>query len=126
MKMFTTLLYGAVATLLLGIGGKYIETKYANTTLKDIAVTINTLFALTKEQSAIQKTTGSKKLVMLNNGKNQATVLATLRQITGVDYDKAKTIIHTAPSTVMTNISEEEAKLTKQALEFVGAECKII
>ena len=125
--MFTTLLYGAVALTLLGLTGKSLErTKLAEITVEDILKTVNTLLALTKEQSAIQKATGTKKLVMLSQGKNQATVLATLRQITGIDYDKAKTLVHSAPSTVMTNISEEEAKLTKQALEFVGAECKII
>jgi ribosomal protein L7/L12 len=125
--MLTTLLYGAVATIILGITGKYLEkTKYSEITVTDILKTVNTLLALTKEQGAIQKTTGTKKLVMLNQGKNQATVLATLRQITGVDYDKAKTLVYSAPSTVLTNVSEEEAKISKQALEFVGAECKII
>ena len=125
--MLTTLLYGAVATVILGITGKYLEkTKYSEITVQDVLKTVNTLLALTKEQGAIQKTTGTKKLVMLNQGKNQATVLATLRQITGVDYDKAKALVYSAPSTVLTNISEDEARISKQALEFVGAECKII
>lgn len=121
--MLTIVLYTSISVLGLGILGKYAESKIS---IKDISTTINTLFALTKENSAIQKTTGKKKLVLLNQGKNQATVLATLRQITGVDYDKAKSIVYSAPSTVMTNISEQEASISKQALEFVGAECKIV
>ena len=125
--MLSTLLYYSIATIILGVTGKYLETtKYYQITVKDVLHAVNTLLALTKEQSAIQRTTGSKKLIMLNQGKNQATVLATLRQITGVDYSKAKRIVNSAPSMVMTNISEEEAMISKEALEFVGAKCKII
>lgn len=124
--MYTSLLLGSIATIILGCSGRYFENKYPNTSYQDALRAINTLFALTKEGAAIQKTTGKKKLVMLSKGKNQATVLATLRQISGVDYDKAKSIVATAPSTVMNNVSEEEAKISKEALEFVGAECRII
>lgn len=125
--MFTTLLYYSIATIVLGLTGKYLETtKYYQISVSDVLAAANTLLALTKEQSAIKKTTGTKKLVMLNQGKNQATVLATLRQITGVDYDRAKNLVHSTPSTLMTNVSEEEARISKEALEFVGAKCKIV
>lgn len=125
--MLSTLLYYSLATVVLGLTGKYLEkTKYAEITVQDVLLTVNTLLALTKEQSAIHKTTGTRKLIILNQGKNQATVLATLRQITGVDYDKAKSIVNSAPSTVLTNISDQEAQLSKEALEFVGAKCKIL
>ncbi len=73
----------------------------------------------------IKKNTGAKKLVMINAGANKAHVMATLRQITGIDYNSAKTVVETVPSEFMVNISEEEADLTKKALEFVGATVQI-
>ena len=63
---------------------------------------------------------------MINSGDNQATVMATLRQITGIDYDSAKNIVDSVPSTFMTDISEQEADITKQALEFVGAKIEVM
>ena len=51
--------------------------------------------------------------------------MATLRQITGLDYLSAKKIVEAAPSTFMTSISDKEADLTKKALEFVGAKIQI-
>ncbi len=73
----------------------------------------------------INRRTGQKSLVMIDSGLNKSTVLATLRQITGIDYKSAKLIIDSAPSTFMVNISEKEANLTKEALEFVGAQIDI-
>jgi len=73
----------------------------------------------------INKNTGAKNLVMIDAGTNKATVMATLRQITGIDYNSAKTVVETVPAEFMVNISEEEADLTKKALEFVGAKIKI-
>lgn len=78
-----------------------------------------------KRVSSIRKTTGDKSLTMLSSGKNKMTVLATLRQITGMDYNTAQRVINNTPSTFMTNISEQEASVTKQALEFVGASVEI-
>ena len=51
--------------------------------------------------------------------------MATLRQITGLDYKEAKNVVESVPSTFMTNISDKEADLTKKALEFVGAKVEI-
>ena len=74
----------------------------------------------------ISKNTGNNSLVMLDSGANKATVAATLRQITGIDLNCAKSIVNSSfPSTFMTNISQEEADLTKKALEFVGAKIEI-
>lgn len=73
----------------------------------------------------IERTTGNNSLILLNSGENKATVMATLRQITGLGYTDAKTIVESAPVMFMTNISEKEADLTKKALEFVGAEIEI-
>ncbi len=81
--------------------------------------------AINKTSALINKKTGEKSLTLLDAGLNKTTVLATLRQITGIDYSSAKHIINTIPSTFMVNISEKEANLTKQALEFVGAKVEI-
>ena len=73
----------------------------------------------------INRKTGNKNLVMVDSGRNKAVVLSTLRQITNIDKQWANGIINQAPSTFMTNVSEQEADLTKQALEFVGAKIEI-
>ena len=79
-----------------------------------------------KTSVAIEKHTGSKSLVMVNPGNNRATVMATLRQITGIDKTRAKKIVNNkVPYKFMTGISEKEAFLTRRALEFVGAEIEI-
>ena len=51
--------------------------------------------------------------------------MATLRQITGLDYAGAKKVVELVPTTFMTSISDKEADLTKKALEFVGAKVEI-
>ncbi|MBO5447224.1 ribosomal protein L7/L12 [bacterium] len=77
------------------------------------------------KKGSIAKSTGAKSLVLINAGENKATVMATLRQITGIDYAAAKKLVDSAPSVLMTNISEQEAELNKKALEFVGAKLEI-
>lgn len=77
------------------------------------------------EDFVIKRTSGDKSLVLLDAGVNKATVMATLRQITGIDYNSAKKIVESAPYTFMTNVSDKEADLTKKALEFVGAKVEI-
>lgn len=72
-------------------------------------------------ECVIKKGTGETSLILVNSGKNKATVMATLRQITGLDYNSAKSIVDNAPMVFMEKISVEEANLTKKALEFVGA-----
>ena len=77
------------------------------------------------KKGSIAKSTGAKSLVLINAGENKATVMATLRQITGIDYAAAKKLVDSAPSVLMTHISEQEAELNKKALEFVGAKLEI-
>ena len=77
------------------------------------------------EDFVIKRTSGDKSLVLSDAGVNKATVMATLRQITGIDYNSAKKIVESAPYTFMTNVSDKEADLTKKALEFVGAKVEI-
>lgn len=78
-----------------------------------------------KKKGMISKSTGNKSLVLINAGANKATVLATFRQISGLDYNSAKSLIDSAPSVLFTNISEDEANINRQALEFVGAKVEI-
>ena len=82
--------------------------------------------ALKKDEDfVIKRTSGDKSLVLSDAGVNKATVMATSRQITGIDYNSAKKIVESAPYTFMTNVSDKEADLTKKALEFVGAKVEI-
>ena len=71
------------------------------------------------------KRQGNNSLVLIDAGSNKATVMATLRQITGLGYADAKKVIEFIPTTFMTSISDKEADLTKKALEFVGAKVEI-
>lgn len=73
----------------------------------------------------IKKSTGTYSLILVDCGANKATVMATLRQITGLDYMAAKNIVESVPVVFMTDISNKEADLTKKALEFVGAKVDI-
>lgn len=73
----------------------------------------------------INKNTGTKSLAIVDAGENAITVMATLRQITGITYDHAKWIMNAVPAVFMTNISNEEAEMTKRALEYVGAKVEI-
>ncbi len=88
---------------------------------------INSLKAIKDINSGyvIRRSTGSNSLTMLDAGANKATVTAMLRQITGIDLESAKSIVESHPYTFMTNISADEADLTKQALEFAGAKIEI-
>ena len=78
-----------------------------------------------KHDFIIKKNTGNNSLVLTEVGENKATVMATLRQITGISYDHAKWITDAVPTVFITDISIEEADLTKKALEFVGAKVEI-
>jgi ribosomal protein L7/L12 len=77
------------------------------------------------DEVVVTRTTGSKALIMTDAGVNKATVMATLRQITGLDYNSAKNVVEHIPSKFLVNVSEKEADLTKKALEFVGAKIEI-
>lgn len=73
----------------------------------------------------IIKNTGEKSLILLDCGENKATVIATLRQITGIDLAAANIATSNLPSILISQVSEQEAELSKQALEFVGATLEI-
>ena len=73
----------------------------------------------------IKKNNGSHNLLLADVGENKATVMATLRQVTGITYDHAKWIADAAPAIFMTGLSDDEADMTKKALEFVGAKIEI-
>lgn len=118
-----TFLYFAIALMLIVILRDFLKKKY-NIDMDKISIGKN------KQQPqanipVINKGTGTHSLVLLDAGANKATVMATLRQITGLDYLSAKKIVEAAPSTFMTAISDKEANLTKKALEFVGAKIQI-
>lgn len=120
--MDKTFLYLAIALMLIVIIRDFLKKKY-NIDMDNITFGKNN-----KQQDnipVIKKGTGPHSLVLLDAGANKATVMATLRQITGLDYLSAKKIVEAAPSTFMTSISDKEADLTKKALEFVGAKIQI-
>ncbi|MBQ8458940.1 ribosomal protein L7/L12 [bacterium] len=122
-------LFAAITVMLIVIISDYVKRKYHfdmdNVEFAKVQKMIYTEVGLNKNRHAIKKSTGRRKLVLLSSGDNQATVMATLRQITGLDYAAAKDIVSSAPTTVIMNISEREAILNKRALEFVGAKCEI-
>ena len=73
----------------------------------------------------IKKSTGNKSLVLLDAGNNKATVIATLRQIMGIDLPTAQNMVNNVPTAILSNISDKEADINKAALEFVGAKLEI-
>lgn len=127
--MDTSFLYAAIIIMVIIIASDYIKRKYKidldNIELSELKTIAKTEVGLNKNKFAIKKSTGKRKLILINSGDNQATVMATLRQITGLDYSAAKSLVAAVPTTVMMNISDREAILNKKALEFVGAKCEI-
>jgi len=119
-----TLLWCAILMMLIIIVRDYLKKKY-NINMDDITVTKNGFSKKTVNIPVINKGTGQLSLTMIDAGANKATVMATLRQITGLDYVSAKTVVNSLPATFITSISEQEADLTKKALEFVGAKIEI-
>lgn len=129
-------LYGAIALMLIIIARDLLK-KYAKFDMdkfdvgkfvlnfKRICEVYYKKFFGTKN-FVIQKNTGINNLLLSDIGDNEATVLATLRQITGITYDQAKWILKAAPTVFIKNISDDEADMTKKALEFVGAKIDII
>ncbi len=126
MNMFY--LYAAILIMLIVIVSDFLKRKYNidlnNLHASDFKLIEKVPTPASNVQVAkcvIKKGTGETSLILVNSGKNKATVMATLRQITGLDYNSAKSIVDTAPTVFMEKISVEEANLTKKALEFVGA-----
>ena len=119
-----TLLWCAILMMLIIIVRDYLKKKY-NINMDDITVTKNGFSKKTVNIPVINKGTGPLSLTMIDAGANKATVMATLRQITGLDYVSAKTVVNSLPATFITSISEQEADLTKKALQFVRAKIEI-
>lgn len=118
-------LYAAIALMLIIIGKDFIKKRYGfDADNFDICSIFSKIKPVNKSM-AIQRTSGKNNLIMVDAGVNKATVMATLRQITGIDYNCAKQIVDTVPSEFMSNVSDKEADLTKKALEFVGAKVEI-
>ncbi len=131
------LLFAAIALLAVWGLREYLL-RYKNVNMDDVNVipylrwfrlkvrhTYLYFLSLFKKNLMIDKQTGNHSLLMISSGENKATVMATLRQITGIDYDVAKNIVESVPSKFMINVSAQEAEMTKKALEFVGAEILI-
>ena len=102
--------------------------KYTKFDMNSIDVTKLLLIkkAPQKPFETIVKNTGDKSLVMVDAGTNKVTVLATLRQITGLGLEDARHVVDNPQTTFMSNISNDEADMTKKALEFVGAKIDIV
>ena len=117
-------LYAALAIMLIIFAREFLRKKF-NIDIDNI--NINKLKSALKpnNKDAVIKTTGTKSLVLVDCGVNKATVMATLRQLTGLDYAAAKNIVESAPAVFMSNISEKEADMNKKALEYVGAKVEI-
>lgn len=129
-------LYGAIALMLIIILNEYVFKKYFKFDMNKFDVlkflknfkricTVYNKKLFSPKDFVIKKNTGQNTLVLTEVGENKATVMATLRQITGITYDHAKWITDAAPAVFMTDISDDEADLTKKALEFVGAKVEI-
>ncbi len=123
--------YAAIAIMLIVFAREFLRKRY-NFDMDNVSFDkLKALFSgqnngsKKEEDCVIKRTSGDKSLVLSDAGTNKATVMATLRQITGIDYNSAKKIVESAPYTFMTNVSDKEADLTKKALEFVGAKVEI-
>ena len=129
--MDMTFLCAALALMLIIIVRDILRKKY-NIDMDKIDVTKLKQFGkgekMTPSPNAkhvIQKSTGNKSVILVDAGANKATVMATLRQITGIDYNSAKNLVESIPAVVMSNVSEKEADMNKKALEYVGATVEI-
>lgn len=117
-------LYAAIAIMLIVFAREILRRKF-NIDMDNI--NINKLKSAFKDNTkdAVVKSTGNKSLVLVDCGSNKATVMATLRQITGLDYVAAKNIVESTPAVFMSNVSDKEADMNKKALEYVGATVEI-
>ena len=117
-------LYAAIAIMLIVFAREFLRRKF-NIDMDNIY--INKLKSVFKDNTkdAVVKSTGNKSLVLVDCGSNKATVMATLRQITGLDYVAAKNIVESTPAVFMSNVSDKEADMNKKALEYVGATVEI-
>lgn len=118
-------LYAGIAIMLIIILRDFLKKRYGfDMDNFDMSKFISKVKPVNKS-SVITRSSGKKSLILVDAGDNKATVMATLRQITGIDYNSAKTIVNSTPSEILSNASEKEATLTKKSLEFVGAKVEI-
>ena len=117
-------LYAALAIMLIIFAREFLRKKF-NIDIDNININKLKYALKPNNKDAVIKTTGTKSLVLVDCGVNKATVMATLRQLTGLDYAAAKNIVESAPAVFMSNISEKEADMNKKALEYVGAKVEI-
>lgn len=129
--MDMTFFYAALALMLIIIVREILKNKY-NIDMDKIDVSKlkqklmrEKLSPVLNDKHVIKKSTGNKNVILVDAGANKATVMATLRQITGIDYNSAKNIVESIPTVVMSNVSEKEAVMNKKALEYVGATVEI-
>ena len=120
--MNMTFLICSILIMLIMIAREYLKKNY-NIDMDKILISKNSINI--EKAQVIDKGTGNNSLVLIDAGSNKATVMTTLRQITGLGYADAKKVIEFIPTTFMTSISAKEADLTKKALEFVGAKVEI-
>ena len=116
-------LYGAYAIISIILGREIIK-KFFNVDINEITLK-DVVRAFNNDRPLISRNTGNKSLRIVNAGNNKATVVATLRHITGIDTKSAKTIVNKAPMVFMSGISYQDADMTKKALECVGASVEI-
>ena len=60
-------------------------------------------------------------VVLKEMGANKMSVIKAVREATGLGLMESKNLVEGAPSTVKENVSTEEAKALKEALEAAGA-----
>jgi ribosomal protein L7/L12 len=127
--MDKTFLYAGIAIMLIVILRDYVKKKYNfdmdNVDIVKYKKLLKSKLQYVNKKFATKRTSGTKSLVLTDAGSNKATVMATLRQITGMDYSVAKNIVDSTPSEIISGATDKELNLTKKALEFVGATLEI-
>ena len=64
-------------------------------------------------------------VVLAEVGANKIAVIKAVREATGLGLMEAKAMVEGAPATVKENVSTEEAKSLKEALEAAGAKVEL-
>ena len=64
-------------------------------------------------------------VVLAEVGANKIAVIKAVREATGLGLMEAKAMVEGAPATVKENVSTEEAKALKEALEAAGAKVEL-
>ena len=65
-------------------------------------------------------------IILLDSGPNKLNVLKELKDITGIGLKEAKELIDDAPSTIINNISNEQAYLIQERFRNHGAITQIV